>query len=168
MWFVSPLWTSTPMVHIREVPCISHPALSEHQSPWLKNSWTTSPNFCGSGFTRLAGFGPKPNNKQQTTNNKLLHFEWSPPWHHIETYLSQILTFFVLKSGEEEKETIILMKSRALRPLDFIRIILSSSSLLLVRDPAVTTVIYLAKLIQTDSRYDWFKRISNTRASRDA
>ena len=99
---------------------------------------------------------------------KLLHFEWSPPWHHIETYLSQILTFFVLKSGEDEKETIILMKSRALRSLDFIRLILSSSSLLLVRDPAVTTVIYLAKLIQTDSRYAWFKRISDARASRDA
>ena len=82
---------------------------------------------------------------------KLLHFEWSPPWHHIETYLSQILTFFVLKSGEDEKERIILMKSRALRSLDFIRIILSSSSLLLVRGPAVTTVIYQAKLIQTDS-----------------
>ena len=44
------------------------------------------------------------------------------------------------------------MKSRALRSLDFIRIILSSSSLLLVRGPAVTTVIYLAKLIETDSR----------------
>ena len=87
---------------------------------------------------------------------------------HIETYLSQILTFFVLKSGEDQKETIILMKSRALRSLDFIRIILSSSSLLLVRDPAVTTVVYLAKLIQTDSRYDWFKRISDTRASRHA
>ena len=82
---------------------------------------------------------------------KLLHFEWSPPWHHIETYLSQILTFFVLKSGEDEKERIILMKSRALRSLDFIRIILSSSSLLLARGPAVTTVIYQAKLIQTDS-----------------
>ena len=45
------------------------------------------------------------------------------------------------------------MKSRTLRSLDFIRIILSSSSLLLARGPAVTTVIYLAKLIQTDSRY---------------
>ena len=100
--------------------------------------------------------------------NKLLHFEWSPPWHHIETYLSQILTFFVLKSGEDEKERIILMKSRALRSLDFIRIILSSSSLLLVRGPAVTTVIYQAKLIQTDSRYAWFKTISYARASRDA
>ena len=54
---------------------------------------------------------------------KLLHFEWSPPWHHIETYVSQILTLFVLKSGEDEKERIILMKSRALRSLDFIRII---------------------------------------------
>ena len=96
---------------------------------------------------------------------KLLHFEWSPPWHHIDTYLSQILTFFVLKSGEDEKERIILMKSRGLRPLEFIRIILSSSSLLLVRDPAVTTVIYL---IQTDSRYAWFQRISDARASRDA
>ena len=84
-------------------------------------------------------------------NKKLFHFEWSPPWHHIETYSSQILTFFVLKSGEDEKERIILMKSRALRSLDFIRIILSSSSLLLVRGPAVTTVIYQAKLIQTDS-----------------
>ena len=30
---------------------------------------------------------------------------------------------------------------------------LPSSSLLLVRGPAVTTVIYQAKLIQTDSRY---------------
>ena len=96
---------------------------------------------------------------------KLLHFEWSPPWHHIETYLSQILTFFVLTSGEDEKETIILMKSRALRSLDFIRIILSSSSLLLVRGPAVTTVIYQAKLIQTDSRCAWFKTISDARAS---
>ena len=43
---------------------------------------------------------------------KILHFEWSPPWHHIETYLSQIVTFFVLKSGEDEKERLILMKSR--------------------------------------------------------
>ena len=99
---------------------------------------------------------------------ELLHFEWSPPWHHIETYLSQILTFFVLKSGEAEKERIILMKPRALRSLDFIRIILSSSSLLLVRGPAVTTVSYQAKLIQTDSRYAWFKAISDARASRDA
>ena len=101
-------------------------------------------------------------------HKQLLHFEWSPPWHHIETYLSQILTFFVLKSGEDEKERIILMKSRALRSLDFIRIILSSSSLLLVRGPAVTTVIYQAKLIQTDSRYAWFNTISDARASRDA
>ena len=99
---------------------------------------------------------------------KILHFEWSPPWHHIETYLWQILTFFVLKSGEDEKERIVLMKSRALRSLDFIRIILSSSSLLLVRGPAVTTVIYQAKLIQTDSRYAWFKTISDARASPDA
>ena len=99
---------------------------------------------------------------------KLLHFDWSPPWHHIITYLSQILTFFLLKSGEDEKEGIILMKSRALRSLDFIRIILSSSSLLLVRGPAVTTVIYLAKLIQTDSRYAWFETISDARASPDA
>ena len=36
---------------------------------------------------------------------------------HIMTYLSQILTFFVLKSGEDKKERIILMKSRALRSL---------------------------------------------------
>ena len=105
---------------------------------------------------------------QHNWKNELLHFERSPPWHHIETYLSQILTFFVLKSGEAEKERIILMKSRALRSLDFIRIILSSSSLLLVRGPAVTTVIYQAKLIQTDSRYAWFKTISDARASRDA
>ena len=56
----------------------------------------------------------------------------------------------------------------ALRSLDFIRIILSSSSLLLARGPAVTTVIYQAKLIQTDSRYAWFKIISDARASRDA
>ena len=61
----------------------------------------------------------------------------------------------MLKSGEDEKERIILMKSRALRSLDFIGIILSSSSLLLVRGPAVTTVIYQAKLIQIDSRYVW-------------
>ena len=84
---------------------------------------------------------------------KLLHFEWSPPWHRINTYLSQILTFFVLKSGEDEKERIILMKSRGLRPLDFIRIILSSSSLLLVRDPAVTTVIWFKlTLVMLDSK----------------
>ena len=56
----------------------------------------------------------------------------------------------------------------ALRSLDFIRIILSSSSLLLVRGPAVTTVIYQAKLTQTDSRYAWFKTISDARASPDA
>ena len=56
----------------------------------------------------------------------------------------------------------------ALRSLDFIRIILSSSSLLLVRGPAVTIVIYQAKLIQTDSRYAWFKTISDARASPDA
>ena len=53
------------------------------------------------------------------------------------------------------------MKSSAHRSLDFIRIILSSSSLLLVGGPAVTTVIYLAKLIQTDSRYAWFETISD-------
>ena len=94
---------------------------------------------------------------------KILHFEWSPPWHHIITYLSQILTFFVLKSGEDEEERIILMKSRALRSLDFIRIILSSSSILLVGGPAVTTVIYLAKLTQTNSRYAWFKTNSDSR-----
>ena len=52
----------------------------------------------------------------------------------------------------------------ALRSLDFIRIILSSSSLLLVPGPAVTTVIYQAKLIQTESRYAWFKTISDARA----
>ena len=100
--------------------------------------------------------------------NKFLHFEWSPPWHHIITYLSQILTFFVLKSGEDEKERIILMKSRALRSLDFIRIILSSSSPLLVGGPAMTTVIYVAKLLQTDSRYAWFETISDAWASPDA
>ena len=102
----------------------------------------------------------KINIRRNIKKNKLLHFEWSPPWHHIDTYLSQILTFFVLKSGEDEKERIILMKSRAfgLWPLDFIRIILSSSFLFLIRDPAVTTVIYLAKLIQTDSRYSWFQK----------
>ena len=61
--------------------------------------------------------------------------------------LSQFLTFFVLKSGEDEEGRNTLMKSRALRSLDFIRIILSSSSLLLVPGPAVTTVIYLANLI---------------------
>ena len=54
---------------------------------------------------------------------KLLYFEWSPPWHHIIAvpFLSQILTFFVLKSGEGEEDRITLMKSRALRSLDFIR-----------------------------------------------
>ena len=78
-----------------------------------------------------------------------------------------MLTFFVLKSGEDEKESIILIKSRALQSLDFIRIILSSSSLLLVGGPAVTTVIYLAKLTQTDSRYAWFETISDARASPD-
>ena len=87
--------------------------------------------------------------------------------YHIMIYLSKILTFFVLKSGEDEKERIILMKSRALRSLDFIRIILSSSSLLVVRGPAVTIVIYLAKLIQTDSSYAWFETISDARASPD-
>ena len=76
--------------------------------------------------------------------------------------------FFVLKSGEDEKERIILMKSRVLRSLDFIKIILSSSSLLLVRGPAVTIVIYQAKLIQIDSHYVWFKTISDAQASRDA
>ena len=96
------------------------------------------------------------------------YFTSSGPHRDIETYLSQILTFFVLKSGEDEKERIILMKSRALRSLDFIRIILSSSSLLLARGPAVTTVIYQAKLIQTDSRYAWFKTLSDARASPDA
>ena len=45
---------------------------------------------------------------------------------------------------------------------------LPSSSLLLVRGPAVTIVIYQAKLIQTDARYAWFKTISDARASRDA
>ena len=60
------------------------------------------------------------------------------------------------------------MKSRALRSLDFIRIILSSSSLLLVRGPAVTTVIYLAKLIQTGSRCAWFGAVADAWASPDA
>ena len=69
----------------------------------------------------------------------------------------------VLKSGEDEEERIILMKSRALRSLDFIRIILSSSSILLVGGPAVTTVIYLAKLTQTNSRYAWFETNSDSR-----
>ena len=92
-----------------------------------------------------------------------------PAWGYVgPTYLSQILTFFVLKSGEDKKERITLMKSRALRSLDFIRIFLSSSSLLLVRGPAVTTVIYLAKLIQTNSRYAWFEIMSDARASQDA
>ena len=44
------------------------------------------------------------------------------------------------------------MKYSALRSLDFIRIILSSSSLLLVGGPAVTTVIYLANLITAEAR----------------
>ena len=56
----------------------------------------------------------------------------------------------MLKSGEDGEERIIRMKSRALRSLDFIRIILSSSSLLLVGGPAVTTVIYLANLKAAD------------------
>ena len=125
-----------------------------HQLEWSTNHQSSIRNSFAMSYL-------KTNNKKMN-RKKLLHFEWSPPWHHIDTYLSQILTFFVLKSGEDEKERIILMKSRGLRPLDFIRIILSSSSLLLVRDPAVTTVIYL---IQTDSRYAWFQRISDARAS---
>ena len=48
----------------------------------------------------------------QTHKTYLLYFEWSPPWHHIMTYLSQILTFFVLKSGEDGEESIILRKSK--------------------------------------------------------
>ena len=75
---------------------------------------------------------------------------------------------FCAKIWRRREERISLMKSRALRSLDFIRIILSSSSLLLVRGPAVTIVIYLAKLIQTDSRYAWFQTISDARASPDA
>ena len=55
----------------------------------------------------------------------------------------------------------------ALRSLDFIRIILWSSSFLLIRGLAVTIVIYEAKLIQIDSRYVWYKTISNARASRN-
>ena len=50
----------------------------------------------------------------------------------------------------------------------FIKIILSSSSLLLVRGPAMTIVTYLAKLIQTGSRYAWFEIISDARAFPDA
>ena len=45
------------------------------------------------------------------------------------------------------------MKFKAHQSLDFIKFILSSSSLLLVRGPAVTNVIYLAKLFQTIARY---------------
>ena len=74
-------------------------------------------------------------------------------------YLSEFWLFF-LEFGEDEKERIILMKSRVLRFLDFIRIILSSSSLFLGGGPAVTIVIYLAKLIQTDSQYAWFETIA--------
>ena len=46
-----------------------------------------------------------------------------------------------------------LLHFEAIRSLDFLRIILSSSSFLLARGPAVTTVIYQATLLQTDSRY---------------
>ena len=76
----------------------------------------------------------------------------------------------MLKSGEDEKERIILMKSRAfgLWPLDFIRIILSSLFLFLIRGPAMIIVIYLAKLIQINFRYVWFETISDARASPDA
>ena len=45
---------------------------------------------------------------------QLLYLGWSPPWHDIITYLSQILTFFVLKSGEDEEVRIILMQSKPL------------------------------------------------------
>ena len=95
--------------------------------------------------------------------NYILHFEWSPPWHHIITYFS----FFVLKSGEDEEgqfwwnlEPFTLQISSELssppRPFSWLG------------GPAVTTVIYLAKLTQTDSRYDWFETISDARASLDA
>ena len=49
-------------------------------------------------------------------------------------YVSAILTFFVIKPGEDGEERKPLMKSRALRStsLDFIRVVLSSSSLVLV------------------------------------
>ena len=69
----------------------------------------------------------------------------------------------MLKFGEDEKERIILMKFKVLRSLDFIRIILSSSSLLLIRCPAVTIIIYLAKLIQIDFRYACFEINSDAR-----
>ena len=67
----------------------------------------------------------------------------------------------MLKPGEDEKERIILMKSRILRSLEFMRIILSSSSLFLVRDPAMTIEIYLIKLFQIDSRSVWYETISD-------
>ena len=58
-----------------------------------------------------------------------------------------ISDFSLLKPDEDKEEKIILMKSRALRSLNFIKIILSSSSLFLVGGPAVTTMIYLVNLI---------------------
>ena len=88
------------------------------------------------GKTRSQKRKQKPRKPQKLkTKNKITSRRVIP------TYLSQILTFFVLNPGEDEEERIILMKSRALRSLDFIRIILSSSSLLLVGGPAVTAVM---------------------------
>ena len=80
-----------------------------------------------------------------------------PPWYHIISYYDILVTnsdILCAKIWRGEKERIILMKSRALRSLDFIRIILSSSSLLLIGDLAVAIVIYLAKLIQIISHYN--------------
>ena len=59
--------------------------------------------------------------------------------------------------------------SRALRFLDFIRIIVSSSSLLLVRGPQQWPLWSIKPnwFKQTHSPYAWFKTISDARASRD-
>ena len=97
---------------------------------------------------------------------KLFHLKWSRPWHYTITYLSQSLTFFVLKSGENEEERIILMKSRALRSLDF-RIIFPPrpfSWLGVQRWPLWSIWPNWLKL----TLYAWFETISDARASRGA
>ena len=84
---------------------------------------------------------------RQKEPQKVLYFGRSPPRHQIVTYLSYILTFFVVKSGEDrEEERKTLMKSRALQSYPFL---LAPS---LSWGPSVTTVIwssafYLVNLI---------------------
>ena len=88
---------------------------------------------------RCWGSGGRNGKKQSSKNyftsshphRDIIQTFWHIFWHHIAmSYSSYILTFFVIKSGEDEEERKTLMKSRALRSLDFTRVILSSSSLL--------------------------------------